>query len=1019
MTSLSLPGQALLQTVATYLNDEDQELVVAALATAVAAHQGYERLNGTAYVTHAIAVAAYLATWRAPAYIVAAGLLHDVLKENYATPPPIAALNAQFGPEITSLVQEVAKLGRLGPVYPLQKSDEWLDSLDHMAERMPWAILSLQRAPLAGVVKIADRLHNFQTLYVLPRERQHAFAESVMNIFVPFANRLGMRAIKRQLEDAAFGILQPDKYAQIRLRYPTSKRQAAVQTIMQPAQQAFTEANLPVQVQVKPVSFTRLYRQQIDEQKPILMHLTHPLLIITPDTAVSYQALGVIHQLWPPEQGQVIDTMAVPKANGYRALHTRVRVDDTGSKLLVIIQEKNMHTVGELGITAGWHGIPAALLPVFAEPEKVPPGMITVFTPKRDVHILPRESTPIDFAYAVHSSMGHQCTGAFVNGRMVPLTHTLENGDVVKILTSKASVGPARDWLEIVQTRKARHYIHRWFRDQDNDLGRTMLPAEAVVVMSLSGAGLPQRIAGCCAPQPPDAIIGYINRRNIVVIHEQTCPNVQGLHPKVQAEWNTVKTAHNIELEISAVDRPGLVRDVSTVLSNRQISMTSFHADSMPDGSADIHIGLGSIAQAELGYLRQRLESVAGVRRVISQPPTRPRHWVNDSVLDRHFINPYTLNPVSGKGFYGRWEELRTLVDNLRGVQPGEAVLLWGPRRIGKTSLLLQFQQNVMSGDDYLLASIDMQRLSGRSTSAFLLEIMHAIRKILPRPRLRPPTPDRMRRDPLGYFRHYLEQEPALLDRHLVLILDEFQLLAGLAEDEVTLADVNRYFRSLIQHRTGLSIIFSGGGVLDNLLQQPAASFMLEVVRHQKIGSLDETAARELITKPVARVQFEPEVVAGLLELTARHPYYLQWICGELVSRADQEQRPFITTLHLQELLDAWIPQQGEQFFNHLWGSSIGFARQTMRQQKLILTAIATLSPPDRWVNFHHIAGSGVLTVMNEGALWRNLQNLVEMDTLRVSQEGTYYCLRMPLAERWLTEHYTVPRVIKEIQWPG
>ncbi|MCA9936800.1 MAG: TGS domain-containing protein, partial [Anaerolineales bacterium] len=715
----------------------------------------------------------------------------------------------------------------------------------------------------------------------------------------------------------------------------------------------------------------RLYYQQVEQQKPLPIHLSQPLLIVTETKADCYAALGIIHDIWPPEQEQMVDYIAAPKPNGYRALHTQVRYDDggqySGQSLLVLIQDEDMYLIGEYGLTAVWMGLPPDLMPSFGEAVDAPPGMISLFTPARDRHDLPEGATPVDFAYTVHSSLGHQCTGAVVNGRMVSLNHHLEHGDVVKILTSTASVGPSREWLEQVQTRKARHRIRLWFRNKDSENQNMNLPADAVTIFSLTEAGLPQRLAGCCRPQPPDPIVGYVNRRNNVVVHAQECHNVQSLKPLVKVEWNTIRAAHNIEVEITAVDRAGLVRDISQEIANDNVNMISFHADSMPDGSARIRLGLSGSLREGLQALLTHLRQVRSVRNVTTQRLTKPQQLTSNSILDHHFINPYTLNPVSGKGFYGRWEELRTMVENLRGVRPGEAVLLWGPRRIGKTSLLLQFQQNVMSSDDYLLAFVDMQPLSGRSTTAFLLDIMHAIRKELPDKGMRPPPPNRLRRDPLGHFRHYIERNPALLERHLVLILDEFQLLAGLTEDGVSLADINRYFRSLIQHRNGLSIIFSGGGVLDRLLQQPEASFMLEVVRHQKIECLDTISARRLITEPVERIQYDPDVVTRLLDLTARHPYYLQWICGELVSRADQEQRPFVTTLHLQQLLEEWVPQQGEQFFSHLWGSSIGFDRQTLLQHKLILTAVSNLAPADRWVSFDAIAASGVLEAMGEG----------------------------------------------------
>jgi hypothetical protein len=395
--------------------------------------------------------------------------------------------------------------------------------------------------------------------------------------------------------------------------------------------------------------------------------------------------------------------------------------------------------------------------------------------------------------------------------------------------------------------------------------------------------------------------------------------------------------------------------------------------------------------------------------------PNRPSRLMRSAVVARHFVNPYTLRPVTGQGFFGRRDELRELVNNLRDMRPGEAVLLWGPRRIGKTSLLLEFQQNVMNEEDYVLAFVDMQPLSGGSTLTFLRDIMRAIAKALPDANLKRPSLNRLRREPLEDFRNFLENEPGLQQKHLVLIFDEFQLLAQLAEERVTLVDINRYFRSLIQHRRSLSLIFSGGGTLDMLLDHPAASFMLEVSRYQKVECLDEQAARELIVKPAQRVEYDASVIQALLAITARHPYYLQWLCGELVSRADAAERPQIRTQDLGDLLRDWLPGQGEHFFNHLWGSSIGFNKRTLQENKLVLTAVAQQARDNRRVSFDAVAEGSVSQALDRAAVWRTLQNLVKMDTL--THEGEWYQIKMALCEQWLQANYPIDRLVKEIKW--
>jgi branched-chain amino acid transport system substrate-binding protein len=423
--------------------------------------------------------------------------------------------------------------------------------------------------------------------------------------------------------------------------------------------------------------------------------------------------------------------------------------------------------------------------------------------------------------------------------------------------------------------------------------------------------------------------------------------------------------------------------------------MTRFQAETMSGEVTRVEIGLDEIPEELLAQLWQ----VAGVQQVkvgVEKRPSTPSATAN----------PHTLRPVSGDGFFGRRAELRELVNNLRGVRPGEAVLLWGARRVGKTSLLMQFQQNVLGRDDYLPVFVDMQRLSGRSTSRFLHDIYKSIAEALDE---KPPTVTRLKRDPIGVFRSFLENEPRIQNRHLVLILDEFQLLAELEEDTVAIADINRYFRSLIQHGRGLTLIFSGGGVLDVLLQQPAASFLLEVARYQQIGCLDEAAARQLIVESVRHMRYEEAVVESLLALTAGHPYYLQWVCGELVARAERDGRYHITPPDLTALLTEWLPGQGEQFFSHLWGSSVGLTREMQQRSKVLVTALA--QSKKTWQPLTRIVRT-LSPYLAESEVWRLAQDLVKMDTLLVM--GKRYALKVPLFARWLRANLSVEGVVRD-----
>jgi hypothetical protein len=807
-------------------------------------------------------------------------------------------------------------------------------------------------------------------------------------------------------------------------------------------------------------------------------------VVITEDISSCYQALGVVHALWPPQSGRITDHIAAPKPNGYRGLHTYVRYAP-GEELLITIRQQQMDWVADFGWTAMWRGAPTTYLPSFPKWHDPPPGKMNVLTPDGDVQTLTIGATPIDFAYAVHPGLGHQCTGAVVNGRSASLAHPLESGDVVKILKSRARVGPAPEWLDIIKTSKARNYIQRWIKAEkpgemaekgwlllDTELRHAgmlltaprtarqleliatregfknrqdlfiaiglgkrkaaaivakmqmaaqaddeMPPMQATIV-NLGRDDLPQRLAACCKPLPPDPIVGYVTNRNIVTIHRADCFQAQDLMPLLAAEWHSFAEEPNwIEFQLMALDRPGLVHDVSSVVVETGLGMSSFHADRMPDGSAEIKFGLSGMLVAQRDHLKARLEQVPSVRKVVASVASQPSQVAADSALARRLApNPYTLQPVTGERFYGRINELRDLVNNLRDLQPGEAVLLWGPRRIGKTSLLLQFKQIVMSSEDYVLAFVDMQSLSGRSTIMFLRDIIKAIVKALPESSTaKAPTLARMKRDPLGFFRGFLENVPELQNRHIILILDEFQLLSELYNEQVTLADINRYFRSMIQHRHGLSVIFCGGGVLERLLRQPEAAFLLELVRHQEIGFLDKAAARGLIMQPAHRIWYDDEAVDDLVEMTAGHPYYLQWFCGELLARADREQRTAISAQHVQDALTDWLPWQGEQFFSHLWGNGIGFDEKVQQWHMLVLTAVTENAiDAHRRVSMPQICRM-VDSALDEGQVWRALQDLVKIGTLEVVDEQ--YRIKVALCESWLRSNYNVKHMIREMKW--
>lgn len=1059
----------LLRLAGRYLDINEAVQLREAVAYAGNCHADFYRLNQEPYMNHALAVAETLAGWHAPLPVLIAGLLHDIFKTDYAKPPDLSYLVAQFGDAVVDLIHDVARLGRNGPMLAAGRVDSEEDAM----AQLPWVAMILQKSPTAVVIKFADKLHNFQSIAVLPDARRHEFATTTMRIFVPFAERLGMREVKRQLQDRAFFELHPDTYEEVRGRYPRQHFDTWVGDVLAQVETHLAEKGMTITTRAHLRSVYDLFRIETAQTKrPLPWPRTQTLIVETENEAACYQALGYIHQLFPPQVNQFQDYIASPKLNGYRGLHTRVRLPD-GEIQLVAIRTREMNLVADHGLAAQWRGVSSALLPQFGDWHAPPDGMVTVVTPEGDLVQLPEGSTPIDFAYTVHWALGNQCTGVLVNGRNVALDHVLQTGDVVQILTGTTNIGPSPDWLDFVKTKRAVRSIRRWLvrenpanaadtgwaiidqhlkaQNQEIALSQVSEPLTAVAhrlgydtkqnlliaigikrrdveevlqhllprldplarqpalkatVASLSGSDLPQRLGKCCNPIPPDPIVGYVTKDGYVTIHRSSCPRIRVLKPLVNADWNTVNMQLQTLFELHCKDRPGLVADVSRLISESGTNMTSFHAGRIQDGTAYIRIGVGDLTRTPQAELQKQLKAIQSVERVT----VRMTKGSSAEVAQQSAVsNPYTLRPVRGNAFYGRRVELMQLLENLRSSGPGEAVLLWGPRRIGKTSLLLQFQQNVMNSDDYILGFIDMQRLSGRSTTFFLRDILKSIITQLALPKTQPPKLNRMRRDPLGYFRGFIENNPVVQKKHLVLIIDEFQLLTSLTEPEIPLADITVYFRSLIQHRGGISIIFSGGGILDQLLAQPETSFMLEVVRHQKIECLRASEARQLIVQPANQVAFTDDVVTALLKLTAGHPYYLQWLCGELVSLVSRDERTTIEKRDLSKLLMDWLPQQGEQFFNHLWGSAMGFSQQEQLTQLLVLTAVATYTQKKSTVTIDMIAKrlSGLFETF---AIHQAITNLHKIDTLQ--KERHAYHIRIPLCQQWLLANYSLEHLI-------
>jgi len=505
----------------------DRDLILRAYRFAEKAHQGQKRASGEPYVSHCIAVASILAELRVPPAVVIAGLLHDTVEDTSVT---LEDIQREFGEEISKLVDGVTKLTNLPRVSRSDHhhenviADEDVNGEDIQPyprpRRRDIANETLRKVFLAMgddirvvLIKLADRLHNMRTLGYIPEEKRKRIAQQTLDIFAPLANRLGIWQIKWELEDLAFRYVDPDSYREIaeNLAERRQDREKQVVQIIQRLQSILLENGIDAELSGRPKHIYSIYHKMTEKGKPFeMVRDLRAVRCIVKDIPACYTALGIIHTNWRPIPQEFDDYIAAPKDNFYQSLHTAVIYDD-GKPLEVQIRTAEMHENAEFGIAAHWrykeHGPRDEMYEKrinwirrimewrqeIEDAQEFVDGMksdlfqdrVYVFTPRGDIIDLPAGSTPIDFAYHVHTEIGNRCRGAKINGKLVPLDCELKTGDQVEILTAKQG-GPSRDWLNpslgLVRTQRARSKIRNWFKRQDREQnltqGKAMLDKE-------------------------------------------------------------------------------------------------------------------------------------------------------------------------------------------------------------------------------------------------------------------------------------------------------------------------------------------------------------------------------------------------------------------------------------------------------------------------------------------------------------------------------------------------------------
>jgi len=705
----------LLTKVREYLPPERVQLVEDAYHFAAEKHAGVLRLSGEPYIQHPLQAAYTVAALQLDASTVAAALLHDVMEDCGVTP---SQMSKRFGPEVTRLVEGTTKLSKMHWRPPEGRLTD-----ASQAENLRKMFLAMAEDVRVVIVKLADRLHNMRTLDAKEPEKRVRIAIETMEIYAPLAHRLGIWQMKWELEDLSFRHLNPEKYREI-AQLVASKRTSRERYIGQVESilsEELAKHHVVAEVKGRAKHIYSIFQKiaKYEEQGKSFNEIYDllALRVLVESVNDCYNALGVVHNLWRPIPGQFDDYIANPKDSMYQSLHTTVMC--LGARPLEVqIRTHEMHRLAEYGVAAHWRYkeggkrdqafddrmawlrrllewqrelttaddfVDSVKTDIFGD-------QVFIYTPKGEIKDLPAGSTPIDFAYRIHTDLGHNCVGAKVNGRLVALNYALHNGDIVEVLTSKVLRGPSRDWLnadlKYLKTNHAREKVRQWFKRRERaeniERGRDllekelrrigfslaakqqeltkmwhlespdemfarigvgdlnthqitarlaaameaqqdpMLPASvarqqrfvASAVQVYGQDDLLTSIARCCTPVPGDEIIGYVTRSRGVTIHRDDCPNILNAGEDeriVPVQWGRREQLYPVAVHIQALDRVGLLRDITTLISDEKVNMSGVRTQERGDHETSVYLTVETTGIEQLTRLLNKLEAVRGV----------------------------------------------------------------------------------------------------------------------------------------------------------------------------------------------------------------------------------------------------------------------------------------------------------------------------------------------------------------------------------------------------------------------
>ncbi len=700
---------------------EEKHLIEKAYKLAEEAHRGQKRNSGEDFIIHPLKVAYNLVELSMDVPTIIAGILHDIIEDTEVSYEQLAE---EFGEEVADLVEGVTKLTKI----------QYKTKEERKAENLRKMVIAMSKDIRVIIIKLNDRLHNMRTLEYMSEAKKKEKATETLEIYAPIANRLGMFRIKSELEDLSLKHLDPEGYYELREKISMNKasREAYINKIVTQLREKLDETKLEYSIKGRPKHFYSIYKKMVYQHKTFeeIFDLL-AIRVIVKTVKDCYGVLGIVHTLWKPLPGRFKDYIAMPKPNFYQSLHTTV-IGPGGEIFEIQIRTEEMHYTAEYGIAAHWkykEGVQGQnelgekltwvrqMLELQEDSDDSKEFMdslkldlfrneVFVFTPNGDVINLPAGSTPIDFAYRVHTAVGDKCTGAIVDGRIVPLDYKLKNGNIVKILTSSNSNGPSRDWLKVAVSSHAKNKIRQYFkrieRDQNIIIGKDKIEREVkregyrmttllkdewldrilkkqkfskieelyLSVGTGSGAitatqvvrqliqfhdeankkkqpeptieqaafeapvsrprkqntqgvrvkgvdNIKVRFSKCCNPVPGDEIVGYITRGRGVSVHRMDCPNLQDLSKDtrfIDVEWDhEEKASYAAQIQVIASDKAGLLSQITQVISEVDLFVSSLSAKTNKDGVATINMTIEIKDVKQLEKMMKRIKSLSEV----------------------------------------------------------------------------------------------------------------------------------------------------------------------------------------------------------------------------------------------------------------------------------------------------------------------------------------------------------------------------------------------------------------------